>query len=123
MSPLSLAKILWSTVGSEREGAELLSELATAGDTEALHLLGLAFFRGQGVEKDLAAARRLQLAAAIRGLPDAQRELALLLAQGLGGNVDVARARHWEARSRAKGKWRDPRLSTLLAIHHGKEPS
>lgn len=100
---LMLGKILWSTQGSEREGVELLSALAAAGEAEALHVLGLALFRGQGVDKDLAAARDLQLAAAMRGLPDAQFELSLLLAQGLGGEVDSRGARRWEAKAAEAG--------------------
>jgi TPR repeat protein len=106
--------------------------LAATGDAEALHVLGLAFFRGQGVEKDLAMARTLQLTAALRGLPDAQMELSLLLAQGLGGEVDVPGAQRWEAKARARldrgarmgkllRKRSDSRFSTLLAITHDKE--
>jgi TPR repeat protein len=134
---LSLGKMLWSTQGSERQGVELLSTLAAAGDAEALHVLGLALFRGQGVEKDLPAARELQLAAALLGLPEAQMELSLLLGQGLGGDVDVPGAQRWEAKARAgqararldrgarmgevSRKRRDPRFSTLLAITDDKE--
>ena len=109
-SALVLGKILWSTQGSEREGVALLCEAAAAGEAEALYLLGLACFRGQGVERDLAAARELQLAAATRGLPDAQFELSLLLAQGLGGDVDARDARRWEAKAAEAGH---PR-------HHGE---
>jgi localization factor PodJL len=118
---LTLAKILWSTQGSEREGVELLSTLAAANDAEALHVLGLACFRGQGVEKDLAVARELQLAAAMRGLPDAQFELSLLLAQGLGGEVDARGARRWEAKAAAAGH---PRacLNRGARLANGKRP-
>jgi TPR repeat protein len=100
---LLFGKILWSTQGSHREGIELLRVAAEAGEAEALYVLGLACFRGQGVEKDLAAARELQLAAAMRGLPDAQFELSLLLALGLGGEVDAEGARRWEAKAAKAG--------------------
>lgn len=136
---LSLGKTLWSTQGSERQGVELLSALAAAGEAEALHVLGLAFFRGQGVEKDLVAARELQLAAALRGLPDAQKELSLLLAQGIGGEIDIPGAQRWEAKAQSgraragpdrAARMRDllrsrqnPRVSTLLGITHEKEIS
>jgi TPR repeat protein len=100
---LLFGKILWSTQGSHREGIELLRVAAEAGEAEALYVLGLACFRGQGVEKNLAAARELQLAAAMRGLPDAQFELSLLLAQGLGGEVDAEGTRRWEAKAAKAG--------------------
>ncbi len=100
---LLLGKILWSTQGSEHEGVELLCAAAEAGDAEALYLLGLACFWGQGVEKAFEAARELQRAAAMRGLPDAQFELSLLLELGIGGEVDAEGARRWEAKAAAAG--------------------
>ena len=68
---LRVGKILWSTQGTEREGVELLCAAAEAGEAEALYVLGLACFRGQGVDRDLAAARELHLAAASHGVLDA----------------------------------------------------
>jgi hypothetical protein len=76
---------------------------AEAGNGEAQHRLGLACFRGVGVEQDLPAARRLQQAAAAQGIADAQFELSLLLAQGLGGPVDARGARRWEERAAKAG--------------------
>jgi uncharacterized protein len=116
-----LGEILWSTEGSRQEGVELLRAAAEAGEAEALYVLGLACFRGQGVEKDLAAARELQLAAAMRGLPDAQFELSLLLALGLGGEVDAEGARRWEAKAAKAGH---PRacLNRGARLANGKRP-
>jgi len=85
------------------EGIELLCAAAPSDDAQALHVLGLAFFRGQGVEQDLAASRRLQLAAATRGLADAQFELSLLLDQAIGGRRDRTGAARWEARAAEAG--------------------
>ena len=102
-NPLLLGQILWSTQGRWQEGVELLCAAAEAGEAEALHVLGLAFFRGQGVEKDDLAARELQRAAAIRGLPAAQFELSLLLAQGIGGPIDERGAARWEAKAAEAG--------------------
>ncbi|HEX8108827.1 MAG TPA: hypothetical protein VF516_13940, partial [Kofleriaceae bacterium] len=69
----------------------------------ALHWLGLAHFHGHGVEKDLARARALQLEAAARGVVDAQLELSLLLAQGIGGRRDARGAARWEAKAAEAG--------------------
>jgi TPR repeat protein len=100
---LMLGKILWSTQGTHEEGVEWLRRAASTGEAGALYVLGLAYYRGQGVEKDLSAARELQLAAAMCGLPEAQFELSLLLAQGLGGDVDALGARRWEAKAAKAG--------------------
>jgi len=68
-----------------------------------VHVLGLACFRGQGVEKNDVAARQLQLAAAMCDLPDAQFELSLLLAQGIGGPIDARGAARWERKAAEAG--------------------
>src|SRR4051812_30718774 len=81
----------------------LLRAIAAAGLGEALHVMGLAYFRGDGVARDLATARRLQTAAAERGVVDAQFELSLLLAGGLGGRADARGARRWEERAADAG--------------------
>lgn len=76
---------------------------AQAGRGEALHLLGLAHFLGQGTPRDPVEARRLQREAARRGVVDAQFELSLLLALGLGGAVDARGARRWEEKAAEAG--------------------
>lgn len=88
---------------SVEEGVERLYAAAQSGDAQALHVLGLACFQGQGVERDLAVSRELQLAAAARGLPDAQFELSLLLEQGIGGRRDRRGAERWEAKAAEAG--------------------
>jgi TPR repeat protein len=100
---LVLGRILWSTRGSEAEGAHWLRAAADADEREAVHLLGLAYLRGQGVRKNLTRARKLQLAAAQAGLPDAQYELSLLLDRGSGGPIDAAGADAWEYKAASAG--------------------
>jgi len=68
-----------------------------------MHVLGLAYFRGQGVAQDLARARALQAEAAERGFLEAQFELSLLLAQGLGGKRDLRGAHRWEDKAAEAG--------------------
>jgi TPR repeat protein len=80
-----------------------LRALAERGSAGAAHLLGLAYVRGQLVARDLGEARRLQKQAAENGIVDAQFELSLLLAQGLGGPVDTRGARRWEERAAKAG--------------------
>ncbi len=53
-----LRRIRWNSATCTSDGVRLLQLAAERGDAEALHLLGLAHFRGQGVEKDLAEAPR-----------------------------------------------------------------
>lgn len=104
------------------EGIELLYAAAQAGDPKALHVLGLACFRGhQGVEQDLVASRDLQLAAATRGLAEAQFELSLLLEQGIGGPQDPDGAARWEAKAAEAGH---PRacLNRGARLAHRKRP-
>lgn len=103
---LVLGSLLWSTTGQEHEGVQWLRVALEAGEAEAYHLLGLAHFRGRGVEQDLVHACRLQRAAAERGVVAAQFELSLLLDQGLGGPVDRRGAKHWESKAEEGGHGR-----------------
>ena len=100
---LILGRVLWGIGATAAEGVAWLFTASQAGEAEALHLLGLAYFRGQGVDRDLARARQLQVEAAERGVVDAQFELSLLLAQCLGGARDGRGARRWEDRAADAG--------------------
>lgn len=93
---LLLGRIRLTTAGAEQDGVRWLRAAADAGEAEALHLLGLAYFGGHGVAQDPVHARRLQTEAAERGVVEAQFELSLLLAQGLGGKRSARAARRWE---------------------------
>lgn len=119
---LLLGRIGWATTGEEANGVRWLRVAADAGEAEALHLLGLACFEGRGVERDHVAARELQLAAAMRGFPDAQFELSLLLAQGIGGPCDGRGAARWEAKAAEAGH---PRacLNRGARLANGKRPN
>ncbi len=100
---LIIGRVLCAIESMAAEGVSWLAAAAQAGEAEALHLLGLAHFRGRGTARDLARARQLQTEAAERGVIDAQFELSLLLAQGLGGKRDARGARHWEAKAADAG--------------------
>lgn len=100
---LLLGRIESATAAAEVNGVRWLRVAADAGDAEALYLLGLASFHGRGVERDQVAARKLQQEAAERGAVDAQFELSLLMAQGIGGPIDAQGAARWEAKAAEAG--------------------
>jgi TPR repeat protein len=116
-----VGRLLWAIEGSAAEGVKWLRTAAEAGEAEALHLLGLAYFRGQGTEKDLARASQLQRQAAKRGVVDAQFELSLLLAQGIGGKRDLRGARRWEEKAAQAGHARAC-LNLGARLASGKKP-
>lgn len=118
---LVLGKILCSTPGSDVDGVSWLRAAAEAGEPEALHLLGLACFRGQGVDKDLVRARQLQEDAAEQGVVDAQFELSLMLAQGLGGKRDARGAHRWEDKAAEAGHARAC-LNRAVRLARKKKP-
>ena len=105
---LVVGRVLWALPAQAAEGVGWLAAAARTGNADAMHLLGLAFFRGQGVAQDLAAARRLQAAAAALGHVDAQVELTLLRDGAPAGYVDR------RAASAPAAAFRDTRFSTLL---------
>jgi TPR repeat protein len=68
---------------------------AAAGDTAAMHRLALAYFNGDGVEKDLPKAAQWFRAAAEKGVVPAQHNLALMYAAGSGAARDPVEACAW----------------------------
>jgi len=98
-----LARLLAGDPKHVGESIALLRELTDAGDAEAMHLLGLLHFRGQGLDRDFVRARELQQRAADGGALDAAFELSLLLRQGIGGPPDLQRAEHYEAQAAEEG--------------------
>jgi TPR repeat protein len=91
-----LARLQAGEPGLAREAASSLERLAAAGDAESAFLLGLMYYRGQGVERDIGRARELHAAAARDGILPAALEYSLLLRAGEGGPVDLAEADRWE---------------------------
>jgi uncharacterized protein len=101
---LLLGRLLLSLRGQTARGVHWLRIAAKADLAEASYLLGLAYFRGLGVEADAGEARRLHRLAAEHGDADAQIELSILLDQGLGGPRDPDEARVWEQRAADQGQ-------------------
>lgn len=81
-----------------------LREDAANGDPEAQYKLGVAFFNGRGVEKDLPEAARWYESAAEQGHAKAQFNLGLLLLQGEGDiRKDEAGAAKWFRKAAEQG--------------------
>jgi hypothetical protein len=103
-SALQLGWLLLGMQGRAEAGVRWLERAAQLGEAEANYLLGLAHFRGLGgLKVDAARARALHQLAAEKGVVEAGFELSLLLELGLGGPVDVERARQWEERAAQAG--------------------
>ena len=68
---------------------------AKAGDKKAQTSLGLIYYHGYGVEKNLATALKLWRFAALQNDPGAQNDLANLYFNGEGVKQDYAQAAHW----------------------------
>jgi TPR repeat protein len=76
---LMLGGMLWITPGDERDGFGWLRRAAATGHIAASYYVGLAYARGQGIDRDLSLARRHLSLAAAAGHADAARELAALV--------------------------------------------
>jgi localization factor PodJL len=68
---------------------------ANHGLAPAQYRLGSLYEKGQGVKKDLEAARRLYTAAAEKGNGKAMHNLAVLYAEGVSGDPDYRNAAQW----------------------------
>jgi localization factor PodJL len=75
--------------------AAWLNRAARNGLAPAQFRLGSMYEKGLGVEKDLAEARRLYVAAADKGHAKAMHNLAVLYAGGVDGKPDYAAASQW----------------------------
>lgn len=73
----------------------LYKEAAVKGHVEAQNALATFFYSGEVVPQDFATARQLFQAAARGRQPDAMFNLAVMLAQGQGGDKDMAAAYAW----------------------------
>jgi len=83
------------TSGRYAEAVQILTPLVASGDRDAETLMGGLRLSGLGVDKDLGAARDLFTAAAQKGQPFAQYNLAIMHHYGDAGGVDLAAARRW----------------------------
>ena len=89
--PLTDAFSLWQA-GRVSEALTIIERHAAAKDPEALFTLGDMYWRGAGVEKDLARGRELFRQASDADQPMAIRGYTNLLASGIGGRRDWAKA-------------------------------
>ncbi len=81
----------------------LYKDAALKGHADAQNALATYFYRGEVVTQNLATARQLFQAAAQRRQPDAMFNLAVMLAQGQGGDKDLAAAYAWCSLSKGLG--------------------
>jgi TPR repeat protein len=81
----------------------LYKDAALKGHADAQNALATFFYRGEVVTQNLATARQLFQAAAQRRQPDAMFNLAVMLAQGQGGDKDLAAAYAWCSLSKGLG--------------------
>ncbi|MGQ3051258.1 MAG: hypothetical protein ACT6S0_05700 [Roseateles sp.] len=81
----------------------LYKEAAVKGHVEAQNALATFFYSGEVVPQNHATARQLFQAAARGRQPDAMFNLAVMLAQGQGGDKDMAAAYAWCTLAKAQG--------------------
>lgn len=81
----------------------LYKDAALKGHADAQNALATYFYRGEVVEQNFATARQFFQAAAQRRQPDAMFNLAVMLAQGQGGDKDMAAAYAWCSLSKGLG--------------------
>jgi uncharacterized protein len=89
--------------GDYREAKRLWSVRAGEDDPVAQNYLGVLYFSGFGVDRDLAVATDWFSRAAVRGNADAQRNLGMLFELGLSVPRDNARAIGWYLQARHNG--------------------
>ena len=70
-------------------------EAAVKGQPDAEEAIGLAFYTGNGVPKDLVSARQWFLKASEDANPDAMFNLAVMMVNGEGGPKDLVKAYAW----------------------------
>ncbi len=78
-------------------------EAALKGHADSQNALATFFYQGEVVPQNLTTARQLFQAAARGRQPDAMFNLAVMLAQGQGGNQDMAAAYAWCTLAKAQG--------------------
>ena len=85
------------------EARRLISLSAENGDLQAMHNLGVFFFRGEGGPQDLTSAALWFRKAADGGIIESQYNLGLLYQSGSGVRRDLNQARRWFAKAAARG--------------------
>ena len=77
------------------EAIGYLKECSNQGDAQCDYRLGMMLLSGQGVERDVAAARKLLFNAGSEGIPKAQLELGRLFTRGEGVEKNPGKAVFW----------------------------
>lgn len=85
------------------EARRLIALAAENGDIQAMHNLGVFYFRGEGGPQDLASAAQWFRKAAEGGVVESQYNLALLYQSGSGLQKDLTKARYWFAQAAGQG--------------------
>ena len=85
------------------QGVALLQHAAAAGDAAAIYSLGMVYFEGQGVTKDVERARGLFEAAARLGNPSSMNSLGLMFLSGEFGSANPALSRRYFEEAAARG--------------------
>jgi localization factor PodJL len=85
------------------EARRLVSLAAEGGDVQAMHNLGVFYFRGEGGPQDLASAAQWFRKAADGGVVESQYNLALLYQSGSGVQKDLTKARYWFGEAASRG--------------------
>ena len=89
--------------GDYSKAFNAFSEMARGGDTEALNYLGIHYYIGAGVGRDLPQAAAWFEQAALLGHADAQKNLGVMYYRGLGVKQDYHHAYGWMHHARAGG--------------------
>jgi TPR repeat protein len=106
VSILSLANdrgLTYYKKGEYNKALKIWTEEAYNGEASAIYNIGLLYFFGNGVNKDLPIAYNYCKEAALKGLATAQNNLAYMYLNGIGTNKDYVKSYAW----------------SLIAIKHG----
>ena len=109
--------------------AELLVHAGDLGDVDAQRMLGLLHVEGQdGFPEDAEIARAWYERAAEQGDAQSQNDLARMMLEGEGGEVDAENALEWLTACAEQDGWSSERAADLLACiyeegRYGVEPS
>ena len=82
---------------------EKLLEEAQRGNAEAQYLLGLSYYKGNGIKMDYKQAAEWYRKAAEQGHTDAQNALGVFYSSGLGVNKDINQAVEWYRKAAEQG--------------------
>jgi TPR repeat protein len=95
-----------------------LRTMAEAGDATAQNRLGLMYYQGQRLPKNLAEAAKWYRKAADQGLAEAQHNLGVMFAAGEGVLRDPTEAIKWFREAADKGY--GPAQNNLGVLYHGE---